>query len=462
MSDALSEIFAAHVARTRYEDLPAEAILQAKVFILDSFGVGIAGSTAAGAREVLDAALRWGGGSEATVWGRGGAVSAGTATLVNGFQMHCQEFDCVCEPAVLHPMATLLPAAMAHAERSGGISGRDLIVAAAVGVDVAGYLGIASLSPLRFFRPATAGGLGAVAAVGKLAGFDTERLVYAFGLQFAQASGTMQAHVEATHVLPLQVGVNARAAVQSADFAATGLTAPRFSLDGPFGYLPLMEGDFDLAPIRAGLGRRWLIGELSHKPYPAGRATHGGIEAVLTLQRQHGFAASDVAEVVVSGPPVLARLTGRPDVASPTPAYARLCMGYVVAKALLHGHLGVEHYRGEAALTDPATHALAARVRTIADGSADPNALAPQTVLVRLRDGRTLHWACETMLASPTRRLTRAQHLEKFRRCWTFAGTALPDSAREALITAVEDLETVADVRALARLLRAPGGDTGE
>jgi 2-methylcitrate dehydratase PrpD len=455
-SKSLSERFAAHVATARYEDLPADAIAQAKVFILDTFGVGIAGATAAGAVELMAAARRWGAGGQATVWGRKGRFPAGIAALLNGFQVHCQEYDCLCEPAVLHPMAAVFSAAMAFAERRGGVSGRALILATALGVDVASYLGIASTQALRFFRPATAGGFGAAAACARLAGLSEPEIAHAFGLQLAQMSGTMQAHVEASPALPLQVGMNARAGLQSCDLAAAGLPAPRRSLDGPFGYLDLVEGIYDLAPIDAGLGRRWLIAELSHKPYPAGRATHGVVEAILTLRAAHGFAADDVEEIIVSGPPVLKRLTGRPDIPAPSPAYARLCMGYVAAKVLLNGRIGVEHYRGEAELNDPATHALAARVRTVEDGSTNQSALAPQTVIIRLRSGTKLNWACESMLASPARRLTREAHLAKFRGCWEFAEGALPAAARERLIEQVEGLETLPDASLLAELVRVP------
>ena len=57
----------------------------------------------------------------------------------------------------------------------------------------------------------------------------------------------------------------------------------------------LFEGDFALEPVLESLGRDWRIAEFSHKPFPAGRATHGGIEGVMALQAQHGFAAAEVA-----------------------------------------------------------------------------------------------------------------------------------------------------------------------
>jgi 2-methylcitrate dehydratase PrpD len=171
-----SERFARHALGTRYEDLSDDAVLQAKTFILDTMGVGIAGSSAAGADELSQVSAGWGQGAEACVWGRRKRVPAPTAAFLNGFQVHCQEYDCLHEKAVLHAMATLLPATIAYAERMGGVSGRELIAAVVVGIDVAVNLGIAAREGLKFFRPATSGGFGATAAIARLGRFDLDTL----------------------------------------------------------------------------------------------------------------------------------------------------------------------------------------------------------------------------------------------------------------------------------------------
>lgn len=447
-----AERFAAHVAALRYEHLSVDAVDRAKTFILDTIGVGIAGSSAGGSEPLLAAASRWGAGPEAVVWGRGLRVPATTAAFLNGYAAHCQEYDCVHEPAVLHPMATLLSAALAYADREGGVSGRDLIAAVAAGVDVSVSLGIASSAPLRFFRPASSGGFGATAALARLGGLGEARVVAAFGLQYAQASGTMQPHVEGSMALPMQIGFNSRAALCSVDLAREGATGPLDLFEGPFGYLRLFEGEWDLAPALASLGRVWRVSELSHKPFPAGRAIHGGIEGVMTLQARHGFSAADVESVVLTGPPLISRLAARPDIPNPSQNYARLCTAFILAKVLQHGAIDLAHYRG-VELTDPDTNALARRVSMRVDANPDPNALVPQEVEVMLKDGTTLAWSCAAMLASPGRRLTREQHLAKFRRCLDFAAAPLPDGAGDALIGLVDDLETIPDVRALGAAL---------
>lgn len=445
--------FAAHAIDTRFADLPAAAVHGVKTYVLDSLGVGIAGSSVDGGSGLLRVASGWGDPAVA-VWGRTARLSAPAACFMNAWQMHNQEYDCLHEGAVVHAMASVLPAALAAAEMRGDVSGAELIAAVAVGVDVAASLGLASQSGFRFFRPATAGGFGAVAAAGRLLGLDTAGLEAGFAWQLAQTSGTMQAHSEGSPILPTQVAFNARASLQSVELANLGFSPARAVFEGPYGYLALFEGDFALAPVLDSLGRDWRIAEFSHKPFPAGRATHGGIEGVAALREAHGFTAADVDRIEIAAPPLIVRLVGRPLLPGCGASYARLCMAYVVAKVVQNGALDLADFRG-ATLADKATHALATRVRTLSDGNTDPNALAPQSLAIHLGDGRLLEWRCQTMLAHPARPLTRSAHLAKFARCLAFAAEPLAPDMAPRLIEAVDRLEELDDVRLLTRLAAA-------
>lgn len=442
--------FAAHAFETRFSDLPDAAVERAKVYVLDSLGVGIAGSSVEGGEGLLRVASGWGN-PAIPVWGRAVRLSAPAAAFMNAWQMHNQEYDCLHEGAVVHAMATVLPAALAAAELRGGVSGAELIAALAVGVDIAAGLGLASQSGFRFFRPGTAGGFGATAAAARVLGLDKSTLEAAFAWQLGQVSGTMQAHTEGSPILPAQLAFNARAALQSCELATLGFAPTSAVFEGPYGYLAVFEGAFALEPILESLGRDWRIAQFSHKPFPAGRATHGGIEGVMALQARHGFTAADVAKVEIDAPPLIVRLVGRKLLPTSGASYARLCMAYAVAKVLQKGAVDLADYRGEA-LSDPVTHELAARVETRDDGNPDPNALAPQTVTVRLKNGTDFSWRCETMLAHPARPLTHDQHLAKFRRCLDFSATTLPPGSAERLIEAVDRLEELDDVRLLANM----------
>jgi len=166
-----ADVIASHVRNTRYEDLRPHDLGKAKTFLLDTFGVGIAGSSGASVESLVSTVQGWGQGDEATVWVTGERLPAQAAAIVNAYQIHCLEYDCVHESAVVHPMATVLSALMAYAERRSvrgkPVSGRDFLLAVALGVDVAAFLGVACTGPVRFFRPATAGGFGAAACTGK-------------------------------------------------------------------------------------------------------------------------------------------------------------------------------------------------------------------------------------------------------------------------------------------------------
>jgi 2-methylcitrate dehydratase PrpD len=445
-----AERLAEHVVATRFEHLSAAAVAAAKTFILDSFGVGVAGSCAPFAAELRAAAQRWGAGADAGVWGGYGRLPAPSAALVNGFQIHNQEFDCVHEPAVVHALSVPQAAAVAFMERAGGVSGRDFLTALALGVDVAAGLGLASRAGLRFFRPATAGAFGAVAALARLAGFDADRLMDAWGIVYGQIGGTMQSHVEGKPLLPLQIGFAARAAVNAVDLAAAGLDGPRDVFEGKYGYLRLFEGDWDLAPVWRDLGRRWRIAELSHKPFPTGRATHGGLDGILQLRARHGFAAADVDTVRVIAPPLIHQLVGRPDRPDPPVNYARLCMAFVGALALTRGTVALEDFAAER-LVDPALHALAARIAVVIDDNPDPNALNPQRVEIALTSGARHAIDLPVPLGNPAAPLDRARHLAKFHGCWRYAGLA--QETGEALIALVDRLDSLPSTSALVGLL---------
>src|SRR6478752_7228443 len=133
--------FAAHGIETRFSDLSDAAVQRAKVFVLDSLGVGIAGSWVEGGDGLMRVAAGWGD-PAVPVWGRAARLSAPAAAFLNAWQMHNQEYDCLHEGAVVHAMATTLPAALAAAELRGGVSGAELIAAVAVGVDIAAGLGV--------------------------------------------------------------------------------------------------------------------------------------------------------------------------------------------------------------------------------------------------------------------------------------------------------------------------------
>ena len=280
----------AHLQRLRYEDLPAEAVAAARTFLLDAIGVGLSGSRHPRMAALKQAAAALGQGAEATVWASGERLPLASAVMLNAYQVFNQEFDAIHDRAVVHAFACIAPAALGYAEREGGVDGRRLITAVAAGLDFAIHVALAQRAPMRFFRPAMCGGLGATATLCKLAGLDEAATRDALGLAYSHLSGTMQAHIEGSPAVGLQVGLNARAAVTAFELARAGFPGPRDILEGPFGYFALYDaGQARWDEVAGDVGRVFQIARMSHKPYPTGRATHSGIGAALRLMREHAL-----------------------------------------------------------------------------------------------------------------------------------------------------------------------------
>jgi len=450
------ETFANHVVGTPFDALPPAAIDAAKVFLLDSLGVGLAGTRAPYVDEWIAGYQGTVPGAGARIWGIGGTLPTPAAAAVNGYLIHNSEFDCVHEAAVLHPMAVLLSALMAEVEgraATGAITdGRALLRAIVLGVDTATSIGNAVTTGLKFFRPATGGGFGAVAAIGAMAGLDREALLDAFGLYYGQAGGTMQAHTEGLAMLAMQAGFCARDAVVAVRMAEQGIPGTRGTLEGPFGFLNLMEDGYDRAVLLDGLGTTWRITEVAHKPFPSGRATHGLVDAVTELKAEQGIDPSAIQRVEAAVPPLTFRLIGRPVRADMQANYARLSGPYTAARMLLTGKLDLTDFT-EAAMRDPATLDLGARIAVTADGNPDPNALTPITVTVTLKDGTRHVRTLDVVYGNPAKPMTRDAHLEKFRRNLAHARGDLPAENAERLIALVDDLESVDDVRVLLDLM---------
>ncbi|GAB5489254.1 MAG: hypothetical protein Pars2KO_28240 [Parasphingorhabdus sp.] len=396
-------------------ELPASVRVDAERLLADTLTGGAAGANSPEARLLLPAVTDWGTSNDARTLIDNNRLPTPSAAFFNGFAIHCLEWDAVHEPAVVHALSVVTAALLAASDRRGGSDASEFVTALAVGVDIASGLGIAATGPMAFFRPATAGIIGAALALARLEGLDHDQYGDVLGLAYSYAGGTMQAHVEASIALPLQIANAARSAISAVDLVKAGMNGPHDVFEGPFGYGKLIE-DIDLSNYTQDLGKIWRISEVSIKPFPSGRASHGALGALADIRHQHDLALDDVQSIELFAPPLIHRLVGRPFKTTMTPAYARLCMPLLAPMMLRDGVIDPDFFCSEG-LSSPELAALGEKVKVTLDGSVDTNALAPQRLVIILKNGDRIERQIDASLGSPEAPMSTAQSQQKHDLC---------------------------------------------
>ncbi|MCF2531514.1 MmgE/PrpD family protein [Yinghuangia soli] len=356
---------------------------------------------------VLRAARRSGGVAEASVIGFGDRIPADRAALVNGTLAHALDFDDTHLPSVLHPSASVVPAALAAAEAAGA-TGARLLAAVAAGDEVCVRLGVASYDPaLRnsvffekgFHATSICGTVGAAVAAGLLYGLDAERLAHAIGIACSMGSGVIEANRTGGTVKRIHCGWAAHAGVTAAQLAGEGVTGPPTALEGRFGFLrAYLDDSWDGAALTAGLERMddpasWELLRTVYKPYPSNHFTHPGIDCALAL-RARGLDPDRIESIELGVAAAPLRTIGEPreqKVRPTTPYHAKFSGPYTVASALIGGGglgLHLDDF-APAAFADPRRLALTERVTVVEDAQCNeqfPRAFSA-VLRVRCRDG---------------------------------------------------------------------------
>ncbi len=365
------------------QSLPAAVIESVKHRMMDTVGLCLAAAPLETSRMAVDLAVGWGGPAEATTIGFPHRLPATGAAFVNGVLAHSLDFDDTHLPSVLHPSASIIPAALAVGEATGA-SGKAVIAAAAAGYEICVRTGMAaydrSLGNSVFFErgwhaTSICGTLAAAVVAAKLYGLDAERIGHALGVAASMGSGILEANRVGGSVKRLHCGWAAQAGIVAAQAARAGFTGPASVFEGRFGfYQAFCGGKFDEHELTHGLGVDWCVPNIFYKPYPANHFTHAGIDAALKIRERVDINEIVEIELGVSSPTLRT-------IAEPAEAKARPQSGYhaqfsgpfAVAAALLGGGgLGVwlDDFTDERA-SDPRYLDLAAKVRVVADPECD-------------------------------------------------------------------------------------------
>lgn len=403
MSLTLAEELAAFASQTRMDGPPPDVVDSVAKRVLDTLGICVAAANLSTSR----AARRWvadnGGAGQACAVGVADRVPAISAAFVNGVLAHSLDYDDTHLPSVLHPSASIVPAALAAGE-SVRATGADVVSAIAVGLEVCVRLGMAGFDAgagnsmfFEFGQHATSicGAMGSAVAASMLLGADEKGIVDALGVAASMSSGIIEANRTGGTVKRVHCGWAAHAGVSAAQLAAYGLTGPPTVLEGRFGFFQawLHGSEVHLDEVTDRLGDRWSVPDIFFKPYPANHFTHAGIDAAIRL-RDRGLDPTQIEHIELRVAAAPHRTIGQPiDVKrSPETGYMAQFSGpYTVVAGLLGGGglgVGLADFTDALAL-DPDRRRLMALVDVTIDERCTeifPYQF-PAILTVRTRDG---------------------------------------------------------------------------
>ena len=450
LPDGYSRALCATVAGWTYDTLPAKVVQTTKALILDTLGVIGGAATAPGIAELNARLARWEKTGAATGLIGKRRYSPPTAAMANGAAAHALDFDDQHDPARVHTSAVVLPTLLATAEDLSAegkpVSGKDFILAYAIGAELHARLGLACYNSLgKGWHPTMIfGTVAAGIAAGKLLKLDTNGLANALGMAFHQASGSAQSMRDGVLSKRLGPGFAARNAVMGAFLAADGLTSTRGTLEGNAGLFALYERN-EVKPelLTDGLGTDWRVAEYSFKPYPCCRCNHTPIGIGIELHQQ-GIKPAEVAAIEIGMGNVNWLTVGAPyEPARNEVVHAQFNTSYSFARAFADGKVDLHSYR-KPAITDSSIAAIAAIIKVVDDPAINPTAIESARVKLTLKSGKVIELKRDTIKGSPQDPMTDAEMRAKVRGCLEFGlGASAADVERLADVVAA--LDTSAD-----------------
>lgn len=441
-----------YVVDAAYEELPASTIAHTKQLTLAILGAAIAGARAEGCEAVVEQMRHWGGKPEATIWMYGGKVPAHNAALANSTMARALDF---CDGMIpgMHVGSSSVATALAAAELVGGCSGKEFLTAYVTGTEVASRLN--TVSVYDGFDPTGICGIFAPTAVAcRILRLDAPQTLDALALAFNKAAGSMQSNIDGSLAVRVIQGFTSQSGMMCAQLAQRGITGPKNFIEGLYGYFHLFARDKrDTEPVLGGLGARFEMENNMVKKRPSCGGTLAPTDAILALIYKESISAEQVERVDVTVSPHAYKLVGAAFELGDNPKVnAQFNIRYCVANALLRKSSKLRHF-DVADIMDPRIMELTKIVYVTPDNALDDPEHCKfsigATVKVTMKSGQKFEKAVDAPRGHPQNPMNENEHLERFKDCLEYAGSAFPAENAEKIVSMVGHLENMKDVRDL-------------
>jgi 2-methylcitrate dehydratase PrpD len=445
----VTDTLAQFVTKTEFAAISEKALANAKMHLLDTLGVALAGTREPVAAIALDYCKRIGPAHESTIWGTKLKAAAPTAAFANGLLAHALDYDdWDVFIHVGHPTSMLLGAALSVGE-STAASGKELLKAYVLGIEVMCKLAAncPNVQDRGFHSTPVWGSLGAAVACASLVKLDAGQLKAALGIAASAAGGIHRQ--QGSMVKPFHAGNAARNGAEAALLARSGFTADTAILEAPRGFCDTFFGPAtcDYEQMIENIGQPFFLESpgLGLKWHPCSAPQFLAADAALHLKHEHQIEYEDVARIEVRIPPLRYQRHYAAEVK--TGLRGKFAINYVVALCLLDGKLELATFTDEKVNQAKVQQALG-KVKVICDDSIpEPGPYCP--VSVDLKSGARHSFTARIAKGDPRNPMTETEVIEKFR---SNAKLEISENQAEKLGAAVRNLETLPTVKELAGL----------
>ncbi len=446
----VTDTLARFVVATEIGSMSEKTLSNAKLHILDTLGVALAGVATPVAQIALGYCNNLGASSEASIWGTKAKASVSTAAFANGLLSHALDYDdWDAFIHVGHPSSMLVGAALPLAENIGA-SGKDLLKAYVLGIEVICKLAANSpnVQDRGFHSTPVFGSLGATIACASLLKLDVEKVKAALGVAASAAGGIHRQ--QGSMVKPFHAGNSARNGAEAALLASQGFTADAAIFEAPRGFCDTFfgPGKCDYDKMIENVGNPYFLETpgMGLKWHPCSAPQFLAADAALHLQREHKINFADVAKIEVSIPPL--RYARHYSAEVKTGLRGKFAINYVVAMCLLDGKLEISTFTDEK-VNQPQVQDAFSKVQVICDENIpEPGPYCP--VSVELKDGKRYSYTAKIAKGDPRNPMSEDEVMGKFR---GNARLAISEKQTEAVIDAVNRLESVDNVKRIVELL---------
>lgn len=386
------EALAQFVATKRWEDIPDPVRRQAKLVLLDTLGVMLAGSQRPEVRQLRER-LAPGAGCGGTVLARGWPIQdPRTAALLNGIAGRaielCEGLRLVTGQAALQ----ILPGVLAVAEQRRS-SGREIMAALVLGYDIAARLGMAFTPRPLAHQNGQAMLLAAAAAGARLRGLDATGVSLSMRIAAAMLMTPSYTNaVAGATALNVPGGMSGYVCVLAPELALAGFAAQDDAIEEALGRL---VGDgFNPQGLLDGLGTRWEITRNYFRLYACCNPIHPALDCLAATLAALRPQPGDIERIDFTTYR-FASVMRNPD--PPNYFASKYSLPHAAAVMAARGGAGYRQI-DDSALGDPMIAALRQRVHVTEDAamSAVAPRLRPARATVTLKDGRQAAHAVES------------------------------------------------------------------